>query len=429
MKRKRKGKLLSIWAILISTALSAFFITTMVYLPNNIHFIAGEEQKFSFGLPLSADFSAENIGVLDVNNKPVEGNIHLSLNEEFSIEPKEQGKTDVEISLFGIIPVKTVSVEVIPRTEIIPCGMTVGVTLDTNGVMVLGTGFVNGLGNETFEPAKGLLKSGDLITKAGDTVLNEKEDLITAIENTGGKEITLELKRNGEETSINVVPVLSIEDSTYKLGIWVRDSTQGIGTVTYYNPETNKFGALGHGVYDVDTKQLMSLKRGDITSSDISGVKKGEKGLPGEILGSVNKNDILGEIDKNSAFGLYGVIQNGCENYFPTEKFPIALQQDVHEGEAIIKSNIIGNEVRDYKVNIESINKYSANEDKGMVVKITDEELLNETNGIVQGMSGSPILQDGKLIGAVTHVFVQDPTKGYGIFIENMLKEEEKAVA
>ncbi len=179
------------------------------------------------------------------------------------------------------------------------------------------------------------------------------------------------------------------------------------------------------GVYDVDTQELMQIKNGQITQSSIIDVKKGEKGEPGALTGNVGRDLVLGSIAINTEVGIYGTVEDGKQSYFTGKKLPIALQQDIKEGKASILSNIEGEEVKEYDVEIESVNRYSKNESKGMVIKITDEELLSKTGGIVQGMSGSPILQNDKIVGAVTHVFVNEPTKGYGIFIENMLKAEK----
>ncbi len=297
--------------------------------------------------------------------------------------------------------------------------------MDTRGIMVLGTGYVNGTENKVYEPAKGILQAGDMILQAGGKILKNKEDLMQVVEQNGEKSMEFLVDRNGVQQTVAITPVFSQEDNSCKIGIWVRDSTQGIGTITYFNPDNNTFGALGHGVYDVDTQELMQIKNGQITQSSIIDVKKGEKGEPGALTGNVGRDLVLGSIAINTEVGIYGTVEDGKQSYFTGKKLPIALQQDIKEGKASILSNIEGEEVKEYDVEIESVNRYSKNESKGMVIKITDEELLSKTGGIVQGMSGSPILQNDKIVGAVTHVFVNEPTKGYGIFIENMLKAEK----
>ncbi len=394
-------------------------------IPDEIHMIQGKETVFEGNLPIQADIIEENIGVLSVNNQPVTENIHIDMTKPFTVKSENQGTAKVELSLMGVLPLKTVQANVIPRTEIVAGGIAVGVSMDTRGIMVLGTGYVNGTENKVYEPAKGILQAGDMILQAGGKILKNKEDLMQVVEQNGEKSMEFLVDRNGVQQTVAITPVFSQEDNSCKIGIWVRDSTQGIGTITYFNPDNNTFGALGHGVYDVDTQELMQIKNGQITQSSIIDVKKGEKGEPGALTGNVGRDLVLGSIAINTEVGIYGTVEDGKQSYFTGKKLPIALQQDIKEGKASILSNIEGEEVKEYDVEIESVNRYSKNESKGMVIKITDEELLSKTGGIVQGMSGSPILQNDKIVGAVTHVFVNEPTKGYGIFIENMLKAEK----
>ena len=394
-------------------------------IPDEIHMIQGKETVFEGNLPIQADIIEENIGVLSVNNQPVTENIHIDMAKPFTVKSENQGTAKVELSLMGVLPLKTVQANVIPRTEIVAGGIAVGVSMDTRGIMVLGTGYVNGTENKVYEPAKGILQAGDMILQAGGKILKNKEDLMQVVEQNGEKSMEFLVDRNGVQQTVAITPVFSQEDNSCKIGIWVRDSTQGIGTITYFNPDNNTFGALGHGVYDVDTQELMQIKNGQITQSSIIDVKKGEKGEPGALTGNVGRDLVLGSIAINTEVGIYGTVEDGKQSYFTGKKLPIALQQDIKEGKASILSNIEGEEVKEYDVEIESVNRYSKNESKGMVIKITDEELLSKTGGIVQGMSGSPILQNDKIVGAVTHVFVNEPTKGYGIFIENMLKAEK----
>lgn len=394
-------------------------------IPDEIHMIQGKETSFEGNLPIQADIVEDNIGVLSVNNQPVSENIHIDMAKPFTVKSENQGTAKIELSLMGVLPLKTVQANVIPRTEVVAGGIAVGVSMDTRGIMVLGTGYVNGIENKVYEPAKGILQAGDMILQAGGKTLKNKEDLMHAVEQNGEKSMEFLVDRNGIQQTVAITPVFSQEDNSCKIGIWVRDSTQGIGTITYFNPDNNTFGALGHGVYDVDTQELMQIKNGQITQSSIIDVKKGEKGEPGALTGNVGRDLVLGSIAINTEVGIYGTVEDGKQSYFTGKKLPIALQQDIQEGKASILSNIEGEEVKEYDVEIESVNRYSKNESKGMVIKITDEELLSKTGGIVQGMSGSPILQNDKIVGAVTHVFVNEPTKGYGIFIENMLKAEK----
>lgn len=430
MKKKayhnKKKLIIFILTVSITMVILSPFILSAIFLPKEIHLIEGEEHLFKFNLPVEANIIDEGEVVLNINNNPVSENIHIDLSKSFTVLSKNKGAVDVELKLFGMIPLKTVKVDVISDMQVVPCGNTIGVKINTDGIMVLGTGYVNSEDGNSYEPSKGIIKSGDLILQANNVKLENKEQLIEQIEKSNGNSINLEIKRDNEVVQASINPIKSIDDKLYKAGIWVRDSTQGIGTITYYNPNSGKFGALGHGILDVDTSKLMSVKDGQITDSKITSVKKGKKGEPGELIGSILSENIFGNIKTNTPYGIYGTMSNKINKNFPSETMTIGLQQEVHEGKAVIRSNILGGEIKEYEIDIQSVNKFSNDDSKGMIIKIVDPILLENTNGIVQGMSGSPIIQDGKLIGAVTHVFVQDPTKGYGIFIENMLKQENK---
>lgn len=427
-KSSKKTKKLIVFTLmgLISLIILSPFLLSIIFLPKEIHLIKGEEHIFKFNIPIEANVLPKDKLVLNINNKPVSDNIHINLAENFSVLSKESGVIDVELKLFGMIPLKTVKVDVISDMQLVPCGNTIGVRINTDGVMVLGTGYVNSEDGSMYEPGKGVVKSGDLILQANNKQLITKEQLIEQIEQSNGKAINLKIKRQDDIVQTSITPIKSVEDKLYKIGLWVRDSTQGIGTVTYYNPQSKNFGALGHGILDVDTNQLMSVREGEITASEITSVKKGKKGSPGELIGNILGENILGNIKINTQFGIYGIMNEKLDKSIPKEPMTIGLQQEVHEGIATIRTNVLGNQLENYEIYIQSVNKFSNDDSKGMIIKITDPKLLENTNGIVQGMSGSPIIQDNKLIGAVTHVFVQDPTKGYGIFIENMIKQENK---
>ncbi len=406
-------------------SLLIYVSNNFIYFPNKINLTENISHRFNFNLPIEAIIEPETVSALTVNSEPVKDNITVSLGKPLTIEASEAGTAQMTLNAFGF-PLKRVTLDVKPPIELVPCGMTIGVRINTDGVMVLGTGYVNGEDGSSKKPAEGKLLSGDLIINANGSQLNNKEDLMDIVEKSD-KEIALKVKRDQQLLDYVIEPVKSIENKQNKIGVWVRDSTQGIGTITYYNPLTNKFAALGHGILDVDTKKIMSVKDGTIMESDITSVKKGNRGSPGELVGDIKTTRILGEITSNSPFGIYGRIDVASLGKLPSQRMKISLQDEVHEGPATIRSNVEGSEVKDYDVFIESVNRFSTDNTKGMVLKITDPKLIGKTNGIVQGMSGSPIIQDGKIAGAVTHVFVQDPTKGYGIFIENMLNEERKS--
>lgn len=393
-------------------------------LPEKIHLIKDQAQVFSFSIPVQAVFNSENTAAFKINDSDEASNVNLS--NEFTLLSTETGETEVTVSVFGVLPVKTITVSTLPDMDVVPSGAAVGVRINTDGVMVLGTGIVKASTGEELEPAKNVLKAGDLILALNGTPIVDKKELTQAIEGSGGEDILFRIRRGAETLEATLTPVLSEDNDSYKLGIWVRDSTQGIGTVTYYDPQSKRFAALGHGILDVDTKKLMTIKDGQIMHSSITSAREGKKGVPGELLGDIDKNQNLGEIRSNTTFGVYGYLNDEGLTALENTPMKIALQTEVVEGEAYILTTVNGDTPKKYKVQIESINKYSNDDSKGMIVRITDPLLLAKTNGIVQGMSGSPIIQNDKLVGAVTHVFVQEPTKGYGIFIENMLKSEEE---
>lgn len=424
-KYKSKPKIIGLFfCISLLFIFFTYIITFYIYLPNSINVQQGSTRSLQYSLPLKATIVPDNISVVKVNNEEVRENITVSLSEPVTISSEEHGQAYMRINMFGF-PLKTVTVDVVPAAEVIPCGMTIGVKISTEGILVLGTGYVNGVNGEAHKPADGVLRSGDLILGANGKELNGKNELISEIEKSEG-EITLKIKRGDKTDDVKIIPVAGASDKKRKIGVWVRDQTQGIGTITYYNPDSGRFGALGHGIIDVDTKELLSIKSGEVYKSSITSVKKGKKGSPGELMGDIFKNNVIGNIKSNNPHGIFGFIYNMNSGNLAKGKMKTALSGEVHEGPAEILSNIDGDKIEAYDVYIESVNKITGDESKGMVVKITDPDLLSKTGGIVQGMSGSPIIQDDKLIGAVTHVFVQDPTKGYGIFIENMLKNEAK---
>lgn len=331
---------------------------------------------------------------------------------------------------FSVCPLKAVLIPLLtlwlwlPQTaqaaqrELIPVGQTVGVTMDTKGLLVLGTGFVSGADNETYAPGKGVLKIGDLILEAGGTPLENKEAFQKAVRESGGETMKLLLERNGRQKEVEITPVFSVADDAFQIGVWIRDSIQGIGTVTYYDPQNGGFGALGHGVYDVDTDGLLAIREGSLVAAELTEIVKGQKGEAGELVGTINLEEKLAHIEKNTELGIYGAAGNKA---FSGDALPIASLEEIKKGKATLLSDLEGGKVQAYDLEIESIDRSGGKGNRDMTIRITDERLLRLTGGIVQGMSGSPIVQDGKLIGAVTHVMLNDPAKGYAALIETML--------
>lgn len=295
------------------------------------------------------------------------------------------------------------------RKQVILGGTPFGLKIFTNGVIVIET-------DDNNSPAeKAGIKVNDIITKANNTVITSNEELKSIIENSNGKEIELTVLRDAQETVKTIIPQKD-SNNNYVVGMWIRDSTAGIGTVTYFDPNNSTFGALGHGICDKDTNMLMPLRDGEITSATISNCTKGTDGVIGGLNGYFNP-DKIGDITVNNGYGIYGNYQyTDC-----TRSAYVANDEEIKTGKASILSTIEGTTPKEYSVEIVRVN-LNQNNGQNMIIKVTDEELINKTGGIVQGMSGSPILQNGKLVGAVTHVFINSPQKGYGISISNMLK-------
>lgn len=416
-------KIWKYWAFGTAIVCALTWCSIRFLLPNDMTLMEGYTTAYRVQLPVSVK-TEESVDVLGVTAQPTADNLHLDLGTEVTAEALTEGSTEVTFYLFDTVPVKTVAANILPNTRLIPCGQTVGVQMDTDGLLVLGTGYVEDANGNKTEPCKGILKTGDLIQSVNGEMMKNKESFLSAIDQQNGAPVKIAYVRDGKENVVEITPVYSPADKAYKIGIWIRDSIQGIGTVTFFDEETNHFAALGHGVYDVDTGELMSIKQGNITASELTEIVKGEKGEPGQLTGRIESDQILGEIEKNTPIGIYGTAN---ETAFTGESYPVALQSEIQEGPAQILSSIAGGTPVAYDVEIEQVMHYGNDQNKGMVIHVTDPALLEQTGGIVQGMSGSPILQNGKLVGAVTHVFVQDPTRGYGIFIENMLAEERAA--
>ena len=290
--------------------------------------------------------------------------------------------------------------------------------------MVLNTEQIEGVDGKIYEPAGNLVRSGDYITAVDHREVSGKKELLEAVEEISGDRVILTVRRGDETMDIKINPVEYAPDE-YRLGIWVRDNVQGLGTVTFLT-EQSRFGALGHGIHDTDTSVLMSIADGTVYRTSIQDIIRGADGSPGSMEGIIvyNNYNVLGTIDKNTEAGIYGTIDRIDELF--EEQIPIetAGKDEIVTGPATIRC-FIDNELKEYEIRVTDIDMSGTEINKGLVIQVTDPELLEKTGGIIQGMSGSPIIQNGKLIGAVTHVFVQDSTMGYGIFIENMLNQVE----
>ncbi len=387
-------------------------------IPDEIRLNVSEEQQFDWGLPVSGSFMGTS--VYETEEISQGKNIHIDMAQPFSIVGNSEGSYVMDCRLFGIIPLKSVSVSVAPKQYVTPGGYPIGIYLRTKGVLAIGTSPITAMDGADYEPARNIVRSGDYIESVNGEAIEGKDELVEAVAQCSGDGVILGVRREGDLMKLKVEPVLGT-DGSYKLGIWVRDNAQGIGTLTYVDEEGN-FGALGHGINDVDTSTLMEIETGSLYEAQILSIVKGEKGEPGELLGmiSYDESNLRGVIEKNTSAGVYGTAGDQLLEECASQPVEIGLKQEIEKGPAVIRCCMDG-VMQEYDVEILEIHLSGDNINKGIVLRVTDEELLDKTGGIVQGMSGSPILQNGKLIGAVTHVFVQDSTKGFGIFIENML--------
>ena len=331
----------------------------------------------------------------------------------------------VAMTLLGL-GVRPASAEALPAMAaaegarmVVPMGRAVGIKLFSDGVLVVGLSDVSGAGGES-SPARSCgLRQGDIITHINDTQVDTIEEVRAVLQKLEGDQMSIRAIRDEEQVQFTA-QATACTDGTYRLGAWIRDSMAGIGTMTFYEPSTGLFGALGHGINDVDTALLMPLESGAILSASVSDVKKGAAGDPGELHGTFQTDRDLGELWANTPGGIFGTLAD-TSLVSTDQAVPVALRSQVKVGPATILSNIAGEEVKSYDVEIVRVYPAGSHDTRDLMVKVTDPELLEATGGIVQGMSGSPILQDGRLVGAVTHVLVNDPTQGYGILAETML--------
>ena len=313
-------------------------------------------------------------------------------------------------------------IEVVTETVLIPGGHCVGVKMDVKGVLVVGL--------EEIESTTGQIVNPGLLSglQIGDTILEidgkkvYRASEVQALINKIRGDVLLKVQRKDQMLNIKLTPIIANDDGLYKLGIWVKDKRAGIGTLTYYNPADKTFGALGHAITDAESGSVLSVAEGELLYSQVQSVKEGKAGEPGEIRGIFYEADNpLGSLSRNTVYGIFGTMYEDITNPLYAKPLVIATQEQVEKGPAYILTTLDGNSIERYEVEIEKINRQTAPDTKSMVIRVTDERLLEKSGGIVQGMSGSPIIQNNRIVGAVTHVFVNNPQKGYGIFIEWML--------
>lgn len=330
------------------------------------------------------------------------------------------GTARLTYSLLGMLPVRTVNVSVEPEVRLIPGGQSVGIAIDTAGVIVVGASDLGA----TPSPARAAgIKAGDIIQSVDGAAIDSADALSEHL--SDGNAVTLGLIRDGAASTCVVVPALDERDGCWRLGAWVRDSTAGVGTLTFIDPETGAYGALGHAITDADTSVTLPVGTGELYANQVVDVTPSVHGRPGELTGDfIFSPNAVGTVELNTPRGIFGTAEAAGEGLYP-EGLPAARQGEAHPGAATLLTTIDEGGVREYACEIVRLNERGGDA-RSLVLRITDLALLERTGGIVQGMSGSPILQDGRLIGAVTHVMINDPAMGYGIGIERMLEEARK---
>jgi stage IV sporulation protein B len=412
------------------------YATLLGAIPDHIYVSEGEELQLHVRVPVSFS-GVENAGTDRENEESVsavsdawpqqENKVLTDVSSltETDISNLEQERTSdyiVTCKFMGVIPIKEVEVSVISPQSVYACGRVIGIYGQTSGVLAIKTEAVTAADGSLVSPSENRVLPGDYISAVNGNAVSTKEELIREVEQNGENRITLTLERKGETIRVAVNPVKTSEGK-YLLGIWVKDDMAGIGTMTYYT-SSGRFGALGHGIGDGQTGELLSISSGSIYKMRLLGIQKGQTGTPGELEGVIyyGNENYLGEVEENDEMGIYGSLEEICLQSFQAtdECLEIGYKQEIETDKAFILSDISG-EVKSYEIVIDSVNYQAVDTNKGIHFHVVDSELLELTGGIVQGMSGSPIIQNGKLIGAVTHVLVNDPAKGYGIFIENML--------
>lgn len=379
------------------------YVCNISMLPNNIILMQGDTLNLNtvFGLDVKGAQTMQASSSL--NNSVVE----------------KTGKLDLNLSLFNLFGVKDVTVNVIPKTTVVPVGKAIGMKLYTEGVLVVGMSEIEG--QKPYE-ASGI-EAGDKIIEVNNEEISSTDELIECVNNSNGKNVEIKYISKQEEKTASIEPVKT-SDNEYKLGLWVRDAAAGVGTLTFYEPSTGQFGALGHGINDVDTYELIDIASGELVTTNILEIVRGTDGAPGEIRGSIDNGVTIGKILKNTNVGIYGSVESFAKAVNSNAKeMEVANRNEIQTGKAEILCELENGKTESYEIEIQKIFIDNNENNKSMLIKVTDEELLEKTGGIIQGMSGAPIIQNGKFIGAVTHVLVSDSTMGYAVFGDMMIKQ------
>ncbi|GIP32285.1 SpoIVB peptidase [Paenibacillus sp. J2TS4] len=394
--------------------------------PEELHIFSGQGKQLALSMPVQAQVSVKDPGIVQVNGSS-RPSFELNLKEPFTLQSHNVGQTEMKLKLFGKIPLKTVKVNVVPDLKVIPGGQTIGVKLKSSGILVVGHHLVSVSDEQKVSPGEeAKIQVGDLITSINGVVINDVTKVGELVKKAGESKQPLDLtvKRNKEQIKVSLQPAYDYIDKAYRLGLYIRDSAAGVGTLTFYAQDQGVYGALGHVITDMDAQTPIEVGGGEIVHSNVTSIAKSQTGEPGEKRAHFFKESkVIGNIEKNTPFGIFGRMLQQPDFGLAQKPIPVAFAEEVKEGPAEIYTVVNGQKVEKFSIEIMHTAKQEFPATKGLVIKITDPRLLERTGGIVQGMSGSPIIQNGKLVGAVTHVFVNDPSSGYGCFIEWMLQD------
>ncbi len=390
------------------------YVTNITSIPENVMLLQGEHYSIKTLLGINITTKRENYETIEVSSN-------------LSESATKVGKINYRLNLFGAIPLKEITVNVIPKTYVVPLGDAVGLKLYTSGVLVVGMGEIEGSGNVKYKPYENSgIEEGDRIVAINNNTVTCTADLINEVNKSKGNSVNVQYIRDEDTIETSIIPAKG-SDNKYKLGLWVRDAAAGVGTVSFYEPETKTFAALGHGIQDIDTGKLLKIAKGDFVTTKIISITKGKKGTPGKIQGSIENSTIIGKVGKNTEFGVFGTLNNTTIlNINKNDAIEVASRDEIKEGKATIISTVEEGNKKEYEIEIEKIYRNNNENNKSMLVKVTDKELLEKTGGIVQGMSGSPIIQNNKLVGVLTHVLVGEPETGYAVFADLMIKQSRE---
>lgn len=392
--------------IIIFLLLVFVYVCNISLLPSNYIIIQGEKLNIYtlFGLTLKQKDNYQTIQTAsNINNTKI----------------NQLGKTNFSLNLFNLFALKNINVNVIPKTTVIPMGNAIGMKLYTEGVLVVGMSEIEG--RKPYENSG--IKEGDRIVQINKKQIDNTDDLVEAVNQSNGQKMSVKYIRNEKTITTSIEPVKD-KNNQYKMGLWVRDAAAGVGTLTFYEPSSSMFAALGHGILDIDTSELIKIANGELVTTSILSITKGSKGNPGEIRGTIENGYNIGKINKNTNFGVFGKLdKTPYLNIQNKNEMEVALREEIKTEKAEIICELENGKVEHYNIKIQKVFTNNNKDNKSMLIKITDERLIEKTGGIIQGMSGAPIIQNGKFVGAVTHVLVNDPTMGYGVFADIMIKQ------